>query len=105
MNPGGSVQQAGWMPGMTPGTALELLGHMQDELLEIKALLRSAPAAPGERLLDGIANCAHRISLAAEKRFPTIAVKAREVAWVADEIIVGYGESCVADLNRRLIIL
>lgn len=105
MNPAGSIHQGNWTPGLTPRAAVELLEHMLDELLELKALVRGAPAVPDEFLLDQMAHCAHRISLAAEKRFLTIAKKAREVAWVVDEIVVGYGESDMAQLKRRVIIL
>jgi len=104
MNPA-SVGRHGPTHGMTPGAVIEVLGRMQDELLEIKALLRGSPQASDEILLDRIAHRAHRISVSAEKRFLSIATKAREVAWMADEIIVGYGDSNMAHLNRRVIIL
>lgn len=106
MNPAvGAHREPGWTPDLTPGDAIEALGQVQGQLFELKALVRGAPAVPDEHLLDRIAHCAHQISLATETRFLSIAKKAREVAWVADEIVVGYGGSDLAHLKRRVIIL
>ncbi len=106
MNPAiGGHREPGWTPDLTPGAAIEVLGQVQGQLYELKVLVRAAPAVPDEDLLDRIAHRAHQISLATEARFLSIAKKAREVAWVADEIVVGYGGSDMAQLRRRMIVL